>query len=305
MILQADNGLCVQIATKKRKRDFFQACAESPVVALRHMLESILSSVQELKRHDFLQLPPARPLRAGPSSQNEAILEEECFSVLWDWPGHANTSGDFMGEHVAELLRRCEQKSKDGVSEGLAHELDGEQSALTKVAQDRSDPDLAQQPKCKKQKKGDELPGLDPTQALQNLMMRGPKPNPSPQSLDSPLTAGRSDPQTLKTNDSSRGSGQANLTPDPVRTQDGSSQQSQGGITGAGNIRQLQQQEQEQALRSNIEHQYMQRLQDQMQQNPELRQKLLDPQFMQLVDHQVEQEFQARMHLYQQVWRAC
>ena len=62
---QITANVILQLAMKKRKRDFMQACAESPVVFLNQMLESLNASVQELKRSDLLRLPFAQPLRVG------------------------------------------------------------------------------------------------------------------------------------------------------------------------------------------------------------------------------------------------
>jgi len=168
------------MAAKKKKRDFMQACAESPVDFLNQIRESINSSVQELKRSDLMRLPQAKPLCIGAGCKGDMqheLLKEERFSAMWSWP--------VTEEKVEQLLRHYQQPA--GVGE------EDEQSAHTIAA--NAQHDTTQLPKQKKQKRaGGDMPKLDdPGQALQNLMMRGPQANVSKSNstLEAPLVVGR------------------------------------------------------------------------------------------------------------------
>jgi len=170
----------LQLATKKKKRDFMQACAESPVAFLNQMLESLNASVQELKRSDLLRLPFAQPLRVGAGckgQREQELLQEERLSALWDWPCMEKIVMKAMEDKVDQQRRQQQpptvnEKAPDfdayNGSAYSAHALAG------RVEQDM------QQPKQKKQKKSDDLKKLDPSQALQTLMTGGQinsKPN--------------------------------------------------------------------------------------------------------------------------------
>lgn len=157
-----------------------QACAESPVPFLNQMLESINSNVQELKRSYLMRLPHAKPLCIGmgcKGRREDELLEEERASALWDWSG--STSG------VQALLEDSRQSRKTHMDQQQLQESDALHLAKQEEVENRgyhaiaasaaNDQDLQQQPKQKRQRKTDDLSGLDPSQALKDLMMRGPQ----------------------------------------------------------------------------------------------------------------------------------
>ena len=189
-----------QIATKKKRRDFMQVISESPVVALNQMLESINASVQELKRSDLMRLPVAKPLLMGAGSDgvSSGLLTEERSSAFWGWSGFEKMAGEMVAHRPPEMSQNGSAEnthSEEGKRPKAAHSIEHE---------------VAQPSKPKKQKKsGDELPGLDPGQALQNLMMRGPH-SKTPKS--NPATA-NSDLQAYPSPGSNAATGSMPLTP--------------------------------------------------------------------------------------------
>ena len=189
-----------QIATKKKRRDFMQVISESPVVALNQMLESINASVQELKHSDLMRLPVAKPLLMGAGSDgvSSGLLTEERSSAFWGWSGFEKMAGEMVAHRPPEMSQNGSAEnthSEEGKRSKAAHSIEHE---------------VAQPSKPKKQKKsGDELPGLDPGQALQNLMMRGPH-SKTPKS--NPAIA-NSDLQAYPSHGSNAATGSMPLTP--------------------------------------------------------------------------------------------
>ena len=144
-----------------------QACAESPVVFLNQMLESLNASVQELKRSDLLRLPFAQPLRVGAGckgQREQELLQEERLSSLWHWPGMEKIVMKAMEDEVEQQRRQQQPPTVNERYNGAAYSV---HALAGMVEQDM------QQPKQKKQKKSDDLTKLDPSQALQNLMTGG------------------------------------------------------------------------------------------------------------------------------------
>ena len=173
---QITANVILQLAMKKRKRDFMQACAESPVVFLNQMLESLNASVQELKRSDLLRLPFAQPLRVGAGCKGhmqQELLPEERLSALWDWPGMEKIALKAMEQPTVQEERRQQQHAANATASEYPAEFNGGAYASHTPA-GRREQDV-QQPKQKKQKKNGDLSNLDPSQALQNLMTGGPQ----------------------------------------------------------------------------------------------------------------------------------
>jgi hypothetical protein len=185
----------LQLATKKKKRDFMQACAESPIVFLNQMLDSLNASVQELKRSDLLRLPFAQPLRVGAGckgQREQELLQEERLSALWDWPGMEKIVMKAMDDKVDQ--QRRQQKPPTGNEKAPDFDAYNGAAYSAHAEAGRVEQDV-QQPKQKKQKKSDDLTKLDPSQALQNLMTGGqintkPSVNSTP-SAEQHSSAGR------------------------------------------------------------------------------------------------------------------
>ena len=302
-----DTMLCWQIATKKKRRDFLQACAESPVDFLNQMLNSINTSVQELKCGDLMKLPIAKPLCVGlgcKGGMQQQLIKEERFSAFWSLPGLEKTLKEILEDEGGE---RHEQPSIATVTSGrLAHNHEARQMAQERAG--NVEQDVVPQPKHKKSKRtGGELPGLDPSQALQNLMMRGagrgaqgksPKLDSAP-SQETQSEAGQS--QTVNCNGGTSGNfpslSHAAFTYHPPLQFQGSetsspmSSHQQNHDATAAAVAQLQDQirNKEYHLRQSLREAELNKAREEISQNPELMAQLsCNPNFLQQVLHIVD-----------------